>query len=83
MKAVLWEFCSTKGLHKKNLKRAGQWWRTPLIPALEKQRQADFWVQGQPGLQSEFQDSQGYTENPCLEKKEQKQNLGEISHFTT
>jgi hypothetical protein len=23
---------------------------------------------GQPGLQSEFQDSQGYTEKPCLEK---------------
>ena len=22
-----------------------------------------------PGLQSEFQDSQGYTEKPCLEKK--------------
>ena len=22
---------------------------------------------GQPGLQSEFQDSQGYTEKPCLE----------------
>jgi hypothetical protein len=40
----------------------------PLIPALERQRQADFWVQGQPGLQSEFQDSQGYTEKPCLEK---------------
>jgi hypothetical protein len=30
--------------------------------------QADFWVQGQHGLQSEFQDSQGYTEKPCLEK---------------
>jgi hypothetical protein len=29
----------------------------------------DFWVRGQPGLQSEFQDSQGYTEKPCLEKK--------------
>jgi hypothetical protein len=29
--------------------------------------------QGQPGLQSEFQDSQGYTENLCLrEKKERK-----------
>ena len=28
------------------------------------------WVWGQPGLQSEFQDSQGnYTEKPCLEKK--------------
>jgi hypothetical protein len=28
---------------------------------------------GQPGLQSEFQDSQAYTEKPCLEKP-QKQN---------
>jgi hypothetical protein len=27
----------------------------------------DFWVRGQPGLQSEFQDSQGYTEKPSLE----------------
>jgi hypothetical protein len=47
----------------------------PLIPALGRQRQADFWVQGQPGLQSEFQDSQGYTEKPCLEntKKKKKQ----------
>jgi hypothetical protein len=42
------------------------WWRTPLIPVLGRQRQADFWVRGQP-LQSEFQDSQGYTEKPCLE----------------
>jgi hypothetical protein len=25
----------------------------------------------QPGLQSEFQDSQGYTEKPCLEKQQQ------------
>jgi hypothetical protein len=42
----------------------------PLIPALRRQRQADFWVLGQPGLQSEFQDSQGYTEKPCPEKKQ-------------
>jgi hypothetical protein len=27
---------------------------------------------GQPGLQSEFQDSQDYTEKSCLEKKEEK-----------
>ena len=33
--------------------------------------EADFWVRGQPGLQSEFQDSQGYTEQPCLEKTKQ------------
>jgi hypothetical protein len=33
-----------------------------------RQRQADLWVEGQPGLQSKFQDSQGYTEKPCLRK---------------
>jgi hypothetical protein len=46
------------------------WWCTPLIPALR--RQMDFWVRGQPGLQSELQDSQGYTEKPCLEKPKKK-----------
>jgi hypothetical protein len=30
-------------------------------------------MQGQPGLQSEFQDSQGYTEKPCFEEKTNKQ----------
>jgi hypothetical protein len=48
-------------------------WRMPLLPALRRQRQADFWVQGQPGLQSEFQDSQCYTEKPCLKKQTNKQ----------
>ena len=37
-------------------------------PSTWGQRQADFWVWGQPGLRSEFQDSQGYSEKPCLEK---------------
>ena len=45
------------------------WWHAPLILALGRQRQADFLVQGQPGLQSEFQDRQGYTEKPCLKKR--------------
>ena len=36
--------------------------------------QADFWVRGQPGLQSEFQDSQGYTEKTCLKKTKTKTN---------
>jgi hypothetical protein len=52
---------------------ARQWWRTSLIPALGRQRQADFWVRGQPGLQSEFQDSQDYTKKPCLEKPKKTQ----------
>jgi hypothetical protein len=39
-----------------------------------REAEADrFLVQGQPGLQSEFQDSQGYTEKPCL-KNQTKQN---------
>jgi hypothetical protein len=46
----------------------------PLIPALRRQRQADFWVRGQPSLQSEFQDSHGYTEKPCLEKQNNNNN---------
>jgi hypothetical protein len=45
----------------------------PLTPALGRQRQTDFWVWGQPGLQSEFQDSQGCTEKPCVEKQKQQQ----------
>jgi hypothetical protein len=43
----------------------------------------DFWVRGQPGLQSEFQDSQGYTEKPCLEKQKQKQNNNKKAHAKT
>jgi hypothetical protein len=48
--------------------RAPWYWLVHIIPALERQRQANFCVPGQPGLQSEFQDSQGYTEKPCLKK---------------
>ena len=42
-------------------------------PSTQEAEQADLWVQGQPGLQSEFQDSQDYTEKPCLEKPKPKQ----------
>jgi hypothetical protein len=45
----------------------------PLIQGLGRQKQVDFWVWGQPGLLSEFQDSQGYIEKPCLEKQTNKQ----------
>jgi hypothetical protein len=37
----------------------------PLIPAFERQTQADL---------CEFQDSQGSTEKPCLEKLKEKKN---------
>jgi hypothetical protein len=38
--------------------------------------------QGQPGLQSEFQDSQGYTEKPSLEKQtKQKQTNKTLKHI--
>jgi hypothetical protein len=36
------------------------------------------WVLGQPSLQTEFQDSQGYTEKPCLEKKKKKKKRKEM-----
>jgi hypothetical protein len=52
-------------------------------PSTWEAEAGDFWVQGQPGLQSEFQDSQGYTEKPCLEKpqKKEKENKN-VSHNT-
>jgi hypothetical protein len=60
--------------NKQQQQKKGQWWRMPLIPALGSQRQVDFWVRGQPGLQSEFQDSQGYTEKPCLKNQNKQTN---------
>ena len=42
-------------------------------PSTWEAEAVDFWVRGQPGLQSEFQDSKGYTEKTCLEKNKQKQ----------
>jgi hypothetical protein len=37
----------------RSLSKSRAWWRMPLIPAPGKQRQADFWVRGQPGLHRE------------------------------
>jgi hypothetical protein len=41
---------------------------------------ADFF-QGQPGLQSEFWDSQGYTEKPCLEKQNKTNKIKNLNLF--
>ena len=50
----------------------GRWWRTPLIPALCSQRQADFSVQGQPGLQVSSRPARATQRNP-VSKKQNKQ----------
>ena len=51
---------------------AGQWWCMSLIPTRGRQRQLG--VQGQSGLQSEFQDRlRSYTEKFCLKKTNTKE----------
>lgn len=50
-----------------------QWCRTPLIPAFKRKRQADLLVGGQPGVQSEFQDSRRKTKNKTKHKKQKTQ----------
>jgi hypothetical protein len=39
---------------------------------LEAEAGGFLWVQGQPGLQSKFQDSQGYIKKPCLQKEKER-----------
>jgi hypothetical protein len=56
----------------------------PLIPALGRQRQADFWVRGQPGLQSKFQDSQDYRETlseKAKKKKKKERKEGKSAYY--
>jgi hypothetical protein len=43
-------------------------WHSPLIPALRRQRQANLEFEASLVYRVEFQDSQGYTEKPCLKK---------------
>ena len=64
---ILFEFIIQK------LHLARQWWcTTPLVPAFGRQKQADFWVPGQPGLQSEFQEGQDYIKPTCLKNQTNK-----------
>ena len=64
-KKVCMHNCLNKGLLKTCL--AGQWWRTPLIPALGRQKQVDFWDWGQPGLHTMA--ARATQRKPCLKKQ--------------
>lgn len=50
---------------------AEQWWHTPFILALGKQRQEDLRVRCQPGVHSKFPDIHSYTEKHHLKKNKQ------------
>jgi hypothetical protein len=54
---------------------ASQWWRTNPSTWEAEAEAGGFLSSSQPGLQSEFQDSQGYTEKPSLETKQNKTKL--------
>jgi hypothetical protein len=54
----------------RNLHWSVRWSGTHLNPsALKAEVDGSLWVRGQPGLHSEFQDSQSYTLRPCLKKQ--------------
>jgi hypothetical protein len=46
------------------------WWRTPLIPALGRQRQADFWVWGQPVYKVSSRTARAIQRNPVSKNKQ-------------
>lgn len=65
-----------RGTSIKNVPPSRMWRHTTLIPA---ETGGSLWVQGQPGVHSEFQDSQLYNRNPVEKKrkKERKEERGE------
>lgn len=58
-------------MENKNMKMFASGGTRLFLLAPRRQRQAYLYIQGQPALQSEFQDSQDYAEKPCLAKQKQ------------
>lgn len=50
-----------------------------LIPALWRQKQVDFSVEGQDDIVSEFQQSQGYTQRNPISRKQNKLYLNKMT----
>lgn len=72
-----WKALLQLNARKSEKEKAGaawQEWHTPSISAPGRQSLANVRVQNQPGLRSQFQDSQGYTGfmKLCLIKQKQK-----------
>jgi hypothetical protein len=64
--STVWERLEKDSYTKKNPAR---WqWHVFNPSTWEVEEGGSLWVQGQPGLHSEFQDSQGYRVRPCLGK---------------
>jgi hypothetical protein len=49
-----------------------------LTPGTLEAAGGNFWVSGQPGLQSKVLESSGYTEKTCLKKKFDFSRLGKV-----
>jgi hypothetical protein len=64
MNISIWK-CNSRTL-KRSLAKVGVVMHTFSPITWEAEAGRSLWVQSQPGLQSEFQNSQGYTEKPCL-----------------
>jgi hypothetical protein len=60
----------------KNYMWTKQRWHMPLVSALRRQRQMDLWIK-RTAPQSEFQDSQGYTDKPYLKQQQEEEGEGE------
>jgi hypothetical protein len=66
----------------KKQKTARRWWRTPLIPALGRQRQADFWVWSQPAWSTEWVPGQPGLHRETLSRGEKKNRQRSNIQFT-
>ena len=62
----MWEIPSSIQLYNNNKNHLGVVAHACKASTQEGKAGGFLWVGGQRGLQSEFQDSQGYTEKPCL-----------------